>query len=177
MHRMACHVTLGICVFVATHNVVAAADRPALEPGIPMSEVLSRWGEPTERVEQESLRREVWVYPVGNVTFRQGAVIDFAGMKPNSHPPSTQDVARGSGRSRATHARIEPPVSTGTVAQPEKSLSTDVIGEVLRSIPSGEEDKSGARKGGGKGPIIRPTPAGLLPPMMAPQADSSEEEP
>ncbi|NDC38390.1 MAG: hypothetical protein EBZ48_10105 [Proteobacteria bacterium] len=167
-----------------TVGSASAADCPALSVGLQMNEVLTRWGEPQRREEQESRRRELWVYQDGVVTFLQGRVIDYPGLIRDANASSgvagrggaTVGTAHGEQGAQAASHRVAPLPASDEGQAKRGASSEDVIREVLRSMPAGEEGKSGARRAvGGRAPFVRPTPADLLPPMNATDTDESPE--
>jgi hypothetical protein len=175
MHRVARFVGMGLLVAHGICLPAFAADSPALQAGISMGEVLVRWGAPVERIEKESSRGELWVYPKGTVAFHQGKVVDFPGA---AHAGGAQAKGAASGSISGAKMKLgegsQTQVSQALAPQEAESngdlpsnSSSDVISDVLREIPSGEEDKSaGARIGMAPGRLpLRPTPSNLPPPM------------
>jgi len=174
MHRLARFVGMGLLLAHGICLPAFAADSPALRTGISMGEVLARWGAPVERIEKESRRRELWGYPKGTVTFHEGSVVDFPGAVQDVASPlkggfsntiSNSKIKRSNGQAQGS--QVLAPQEGELNSEAPTTSSSDVISDVLREIPSGEEDKSaGARIGMAPGRLpLRPTPSNLPPPM------------
>ena len=168
-------------IFIAAlgllQSAATAADRPDLAVGMSMAEVLTRWGEPTERIEQESRRREIWVYSGTVVTFQQGAIIKLPVLATVPGLAATARPREASTSTTVSHKPVVAPPAPATLHQTQRpaaeSSDSDVIAEVLREMPAQDEKpRSGSHGGPRSGPPIRPTPSGLPPPMMPPQDDS-----
>ena len=172
MRRYLTTSTILLALLGSLHSRAVAADRAELTAGMSMAEVLTRWGEPNERVEQESRRREIWVYAGTAVTFHQGVLVEPPALPAAATLKSTHRTGEGSPAASGAHRPVVAPPSP--LSQDEMPAGdSDVIGEVLRDMPA-DDDKSrgGSRAAGRSAPSHRPTPAGLLPPMMPPQEDN-----
>ncbi|MBN8550234.1 MAG: hypothetical protein J0M12_13025 [Deltaproteobacteria bacterium] len=154
------------CILVLAVSVIAAAvGKPScagaedgvappyvvLEEGLPMAEVLKRWGAPKERVEREAKRQEVWRYTNSQVLFENGKV--------RSWKSSSQ-------RARAEVIEAQPTVPP-TRAHPQKPLKQETITEILDELKGYGSSSPGAPSTGAELGMpqgyIRPTPMGMYP--------------
>lgn len=179
MNRVMFFVVLGFFHLSTLSKSAIAADRPRLEVGLPMSEVLARWGKPIERIEKESRRQEVWVYPNGEVIFREGAVIAVPGGAGElvRSKPAAPDL-QSSGRHAAPPLpHVETPGEADKKSVTGTSSATDVMGEVLRALPAGDSEKpTGRRLGTGAGNRLnRGVPISPIAPLGA--DDNNGESP
>ena len=154
---------------------VAISQERELISGLSMEEVKDRWGEPLERVEQESRRTDVWSYPAGKVVFLEGRLTKF----PTSETTAHGGTASTKGAALAHSAPIPPEVNAdlGTDDFREEQ-GTDVIADVLRAIPADAGEKTGPPTL--QRPIVpnRPNPSALVQPIPggAVAADLEESE-
>lgn len=56
-------------------QIVAEPLKPQLVGGMKYYEVLQLWGAPVEKIEQEALRKDIWLYDNAKVIFDQGKVV------------------------------------------------------------------------------------------------------
>ena len=130
MRNIAFVIMVGICS-LAAQNVVATPKLPALTPGMSYHEVISLWGEPVEREEQETKRYDVWRYSGDTqVVFHEGKTVAWTGMpKPGAPvPAATPQKENGAAALRG----------------PDGKVVDDLLSEILKDVPSLEDGPSGA---------------------------------
>lgn len=109
-----------------------------LADGSSSAEVIAALGEPTERVEKEAKRDEIWRYPNAIVRFHEGVVVAVTNKsgEPQNVPPTP--AAHVSERAKTGGKQVE-----------------ELISEILREVPT---DNSPAGPGNPSGNPPPPPP-------------------
>lgn len=132
--------------------VVAEPRRPTLEPGFLPGDVAARWGSPSDKLEYEVSRGELWRYPPATtLRFREGRLVREASSNLMSEGMSGQ---RETADVRMPTLRNSPS-SPSTMPQDEDV--EEILTEIMDNFPSGTDS--------GAGSALPSIPA---PPAMAP---------
>lgn len=136
-----------ISLILSTYNSQAEE----IVNGMSTNAVIRLMGSPLSKIEQETLRREIWRYPEKIVVFRDGKVIE-AGKKQRLLISDNTQTAKVPEKLRLLPALQDPPKFDGTVT------------DFFRSIE---------KESGPEGPSsIIPGPSGAFPSGVNPGANS-----
>ena len=125
-----------ISAFGLATSAMAAPRAVPLTNGMSFGEVLQAWGAPKDKLEFESRRKDVWIYPDGRqVTFEDGKVqksglitaASVGGIEVASEEPEKS-------------ARLKKPTQ-------EEVAVEDILEEIMREVPEGASEPSRARRG------------------------------
>ena len=110
------------CNFIGIQGALAQSRIRPISNGMTGAEVLERWGQPKDRLERETKRRQVWIYDgEQEATFENGKVISF------HESDAAQPVVA---------APVEPEVKENIVNQ---DSSSDLVREIAKELPSGPD--------------------------------------
>lgn len=133
-------------------GMLLSMPRPELKRGMYSADVIQRWGPSTDKIEYESKRQERWNYGEAHVLFHQARVRSW--VSNNAALIQSAEVQR------TKPIQHSPRYSTSPQAR-------ELLGEILREIPSGQPDPSPSSPVGSvAGAEVRPVqpPGGLVPP-------------
>ncbi len=103
----------------------AQAGEVPLEVNMSTSEVVQYWGEAAEKIEYEIKREERWLYPEGEVLFRDGRVVNW-NAAPGTRLRRSQDAIAAE--------------KANEVEQPSKKNIPleDILGDIMREVDEGK---------------------------------------
>ena len=149
-------VTVACLSCVSTNSLLAeegiAPRGVSLEDGMPVAEVLKRWGPPKERIERESKRQDLWRYANSEVLFENGKVKSWDGAI---------------SRARDTELTVTE-VTAPVQVRAARPMKDETVKEILNELQgyggaSSPSSPSGPEMGMSQGGALRPTPMGMYP--------------
>ena len=115
-----------ILISIAQNGYAQWSKQGKLKNNMTQNEVLEKWGEPVDKIEYETMRKQIWKYNTGEVTFIEGVVKDWQSFDENLKPIDKNEPKANIEDSKKSEKESDYAVE-------------DILDELLRQTPSSKK--------------------------------------